>query len=257
MRQLRLHARSYGQGEPLVLLHGLFGSAAHWHHIAVRLAGHHRVLAVDLRNHGASPHSAEMDYPALAADVCAVLDERGLRDAAVLGHSMGGKVAMAMALCAPQRVRRLAVVDMAPAVYADTFSPLICAALRLDLAAIQTRECAERLLAPRIPSPSLRAMLLQNLVRRDGAWAWRIGWTAIARNMATLRGFPAALRCCRSDIPALFIRGGESDYVRPGHAALIRARFPQARFQTIAQAGHWVQADRPAELLQAMRAWLS
>lgn len=254
---VRLNARSYGRGEPLVLLHGLFGTAAHWHHIAVRMADRHQVLAVDLRNHGASPHAAQMDYPTLAADVCAVLDLHGLRDAAVLGHSMGGKVAMAMALCAPQRVRRLAVIDIAPAAYADTCSPLICAALRLDLAAIQTRECADRMLAAGVSSPTLRAMLLQNLVRRDGAWAWRIDWTAIARNMAALLGFPSARTRRRSDIPAVFIRGGNSDYVRPEHVALIEARFAHARLHTIANAGHWVHADRPAELVQAMRAWLA
>jgi esterase len=255
MESLELAVRRYGRGEPLLLLHGLFGSASQWHHIAVRLAATHRVLAVDLRNHGASSHAAHMDYPALADDVRRLLDVHGLAEANVLGHSMGGKVAMCLALRAPERVRRLAVVDIAPVPYEDEFRPLVCAALGLNLEAIGSREDADRALAARIPSAALRAMLLQNLVRRDGAWTWRIAWTSIAANLPALSAFPPARE--RSVLPALFVRGGNSDYVLPQHQAAIAARFPHARCETIDGAGHWVQADRPRELVALMQRWLA
>jgi esterase len=255
--RIRLAVRRYGRGEPLVLLHGLFGSASQWHHIAVRLAEAHEVLAVDLRNHGNSPHEALMDYPTMADDVDSLLESNGLEDAHVLGHSMGGKVAMTMALRTPRRVKRLTVVDIAPVVYADALRPLVCAALRLDLAAIATREEADRMLATHVPSAAVRAMLLQNLVRRDGAWAWRIHWAAIADNLTTLLGFPPALACERSELPVLFIRGGASDHLRPEHRPAIEARFPRAALRTIAGAGHWVQADQPGELVRVIRTWLT
>jgi esterase len=254
-RSARLAVRTYGQGEPLVLLHGLLGSSAHWHHIAMMLARECEVLAVDLRNHGASPHTETMDYPGMAADVLSLLDERGLSQASIVGHSMGGKVAMSLALLAPHRVRRLSVIDIAPADYADAFTPLLATLLNLDLQTIGSREEADRRLAGRIASRELRAMLLQNLVRRDGAWAWRVHLAAIARSLPALLGFPRQLErlCC--EVPALFVHGGASDYLQARHKLRIEALFPQARFHCIEGAGHWVQADRPAELAAVLRDW--
>lgn len=252
----RLACRSYGQGETVLLLHGLFGSAAQWHHIAVPLSRTRRVLTVDLRNHGASPHTAGMDYGQMSEDLRALVDAQELDEVAVVGHSMGGKVAMAFALQYPQRTRSLAVVDIAPTSYPDGFTALIYAALRLDLTAVRRREDADALLARHVPSVRLRAMLLQNLVHRDGGWAWRIHWKGIATGMNDLLAFPPPLCRRKSLVPALFIGGAASDHLGACHEDLIRALFADAAFDVIADAGHWVHVDQPGALTQRLDAWL-
>jgi pimeloyl-ACP methyl ester carboxylesterase len=254
---VRLALRRRGAGAPLVVLHGLLGSSANWHSIAVRLADRVDVLTLDLRNHGASPHAPAMDYPAMAEDVVEVLDAHGLADAHVLGHSMGGKVAMTLALAAPRRVRRLIVVDIAPVVYPrHDFKPLIDAARALDLGGVASRAEVDRRLAPGVPDDATRALLMQNLVRRGDALAWRIDWEAIAANLPAVIGFPSPLAGQRSEVPALFVNGGASDYVQPEHLAPILAIFPRAEFRTLAGAGHWVHVDAPAALTQLVRDWL-
>lgn len=256
MAPVPLACRSYGRGEPVLLLHGLFGSSAQWHHIAVPLAQRHRVLAVDLRNHGASPHTACMDYAQMSEDLCALLDAQGLQDAALVGHSMGGKLAMAFALRHPRRVRRLAVVDIAPVRYDDGFTPLIEAVLRVDLSQVRRREDADAQLARHIDSAALRAMLLQNLARRESGWAWRIHWQGIADSLEALLGFPSELCGNTSQVPALFIAGADSDYVPARHEPAIRSLFADAAIERIARAGHWVHADQPAALSRRLDDWL-
>lgn len=256
---MKLSCRDYpgadGGGPPLVLLHGLFGNAAQWHHIAAPLSARTRVLAADLRNHGLSPHADAMDYESMAGDLRELLDAQGIARARIVGHSMGGKVAMAFALLHPERTEALAVLDMAPATYQDHFSALICAALRLDLAEAGSRAEADRQLERFIPSARTRAMLLQNLVWRDGRLAWRIHWLGIGVSMPELLGFPSELQQQSSAVEALFVRGGASDYVLPRHQDMIHALFPRSRIVELAEAGHWLHADRPAALLQLLAAW--
>lgn len=256
-----LASRHYGQGdagETVLLLHGLFGSAAHWHHMAVPLSARHRVLAVDLRNHGASPHTESMDYPGMAEDVCALLDAQGLGRVHVVGHSMGGKVAMALALCQPQRLHSLVVLDMLPVPYPDRFGALVEALRAIDLAPVRTRADADRQLAPRVSEPRLRAMLLQNLVARgEGRWAWRIDWSVLAQALPVLMGFPPGLTERPARLPALFVRGALSDWHCAQGQAMARALFPLARFTELAGAGHWVHADQPGALLALLQAWLA
>lgn len=250
-----LAVRRYGQGAPLLLLHGLFGSSANWHAMAMRLAEHWQVLAIDLPNHGASPHAASMSYASMAAEVGRLLEALDIADAHVLGHSMGGKVAMTLALHAPQRVRGLIVVDIAPVTYEDRFSPLIDAMLRLELSTLGSREDADRRLARDLASAPVRALLLQNLVRREGGWAWRIDWRAIAANLPALLGFAPASEGRYSHVPALFVRGDASDYLLPTHHPAITSLFPHATFRTVAGAGHWVHADRPLQLIESIMSW--
>jgi pimeloyl-ACP methyl ester carboxylesterase len=252
----RLAFRSYGQGETVLLLHGLFGSAAQWHHIAVPLSRNRRVLAVDLRNHGASPHTASMDYRQMSEDLRALVDAQGLEEVAVVGHSMGGKLAMAFALQYPQRTRSLAVVDIAPTTYADGFTALIYAALRVDLATVRRREDADAQLARHVPSARLRTMLLQNLVRRGDGWDWRIHWRGIATGMKDLLGFPPPLCRRKSQVPALFVGGAASDFLGGCHEGPIRALFAHVAFDEIADAGHWVHVDQPGALTHRLDAWL-
>lgn len=244
-----------GTGAPLVLLHGLFGSAAQWHHIAAPLSARTRVLAVDLRNHGLSPHADAMDYESMADDLRELLDARGIARARIAGHSMGGKVAMAFALRHPGRTEALAVLDIAPARYHDHFSALVCAALRLDLGTARSREEADRQLGRFVPSARLRAMLLQNLAWRDGRLAWRIHWLGIGGSMPQLLGFPAGLQRAPSAIDALFVRGGASDYVAPRHEDTIQRLFPHSRIVELPEAGHWLHADQPAALVQLLAEW--
>lgn len=257
---MQLLCRNYpggdGGGPPLVLLHGLFGSAAQWHHIAAPLSARAPVLVVDLRNHGASPHADAMDYESMAGDLRELLDAQGIARARIVGHSMGGKVAMAFALLHPERTEALAVLDIAPVAYHDHFSALVCAALRLDLANAGSRGEVDRQLERFVPSARLRAMLLQNLAWRDGRLAWRIHWLGIGASMPGLLGFPSSLLRQCSAVDALFVRGGASDYVPLRHEDTIQRLFPRSRIVELADAGHWLHADQPAALVQLLAEWM-
>ncbi len=240
-----LHFQEQGEGEPLLILHGLFGSGSNWRRIAKALADHHRVLLVDLRNHGQSPHHRVMDYPAMAADVSALMEQLGLEQANLLGHSMGGKVAMWLALEAPHRVQRLVVADMAPVPYPDDgeHRALINALLELDLGALDSRADATRQLAQAIPSLGIRQFLLTNLEQRDGQWRWRIPLQRLREELDTIRGFPEPHG--QYPGPSLFIHGGRSSYVTEESHPLITRLFPGATFSTLPDCGHWLHAEDP------------
>jgi esterase len=252
-----LRWREYGSGPPLVLLHGLFGSRNNWYIVAKLLSTHFRVLVPDLRNHGDSPWMAEMDYRAMAEDVRQFLEAHVPGTVSILGHSMGGKVAMAFALSHPTRLRKLLVLDIAPADYPDGFTAYIDAVSRLNLGQLQDRREADRLLKEQISSDAVRALLLQNLVRRGSVFDWRINFSAIASNLAELTSFPQELLVHPCERPALFIRGAASDYVSDQHQCLIRRLFPKATFETLPDAGHWLHIDQPALLAETIRHWLS
>jgi pimeloyl-ACP methyl ester carboxylesterase len=254
-RKMQLHFKEYGQGRAVILLHGLFGSADNWHPIAVRLAEEFHVFAVDHRNHGQSPHSAEMDYPIMAADVDRFCAARALESAMVIGHSMGGKTAMQLALHYPGRVEKLVVADMAPRAYAAAHDKIFAALLALELPKFQNRTQIEEALAPEIPNPVLRRFLLKNLGRNEtGGFFWKINLPDIAENYWRLRE-PVAGNAPFAK-PVLFIRGGKSKYLLPEDEPLIREWFPAAQMQTIPEAGHWVHADRPEEFLRLVLEFL-
>jgi pimeloyl-ACP methyl ester carboxylesterase len=246
---MQLHFKQLGQGEPLVLLHGLFGSADNWFGVAPKLAEKFHVLIPDLRNHGHSPHHAEMDYPLMAADVEKFFVAQKLTSACVIGHSMGGKVAMQFALDFPARVKKLVVVDMAPRAYQRAHDHIFEALLELDLAAFQTRPQIEAALAPKIPSLNLRRFLLKNLGRTDdGKFIWKLNLRGVAENYSRLgevlnAGQPFAG-------PTLFLRGGKSNYLTAADEPEIRRLFPATQIQTIPAAGHWVHADAPEGFLR-------
>jgi len=243
---IELTYREYGQGSPLVILHGLFGSAASWGGHAKAFAAHHRVIVPDLRNHGTSPHADAMDYPSMADDVVALLDRLGLERGALLGHSLGGKVAMQFALHHGDRVERLIVADIAPRTYVGNQDAVIAALEAMDMSLVGSRADADRLLARTIDQPPLRAFLLTNLVRLDDGFAWRINLPAIVANLLTIYAFPEPAGLAYQG-PALFVAGAESNYVRNEDEAPIRALFPDAQFSRIAGAGHWLHADHPDE----------
>jgi pimeloyl-ACP methyl ester carboxylesterase len=253
-----LHVRAMGAGEPVVILHGLLGSGRNWQGVGRELAGRWRVLLPDLRDHGRSPWSERIDYLAMAADLEALLDREGLPAAAFVGHSMGGKVAMTLALLRPERVHRLAVVDIAPVDYGGRgFLDYIAALKALDLATLARRALADAALAPMIADAAVRAFLLQNLEAKHGHLAWAANLDGLARAMPTITGFPTAeVAGRRYDGPALFLRGELSHYVLPEHWATIRALFPRYRLVTVRGAGHWVHADAPAVVTAALERFL-
>jgi esterase len=252
-----LAAVEYGAGPPLAILHGLFGSGRNWASMAQRLAAHHRVIAIDLRNHGASPWAETMDYREMAEDVRATLQARGYDRVALLGHSMGGKVAMTAALEHGAAVERLIVADIAPVAYAVRHLGQVRVMRELDLANIKRRSDADAALAPAIPDAAERAFLLQNLVFEDGRARWRLNLEAIEREMQRLVGFPAIQAGRTYDGPCLFVAGSRSDYLRPDHEAVIRRLFSNAEITNIENAGHWLHAEQPTAFLAVVEAFLN
>ena len=248
-----LHAVEAGDGPPLVLLHGLFGSARNFGAVQRHLAARFRVIALDLRNHGDSPHAATMTYDAMAEDVAETLARLGVGPAVVVGHSMGGKAAMRLALGRPGVVARLVVVDIAPAVSPPDLRGYVQAMMALDLAPGLTRAEADAALAAAVPSAAVRGFLLQNLKFGD-APAWRLGLAEIAAAMPAIEGWEAP-EGARFDGPCLFVRGERSDYVRPEHRETIRALFPAVRFAMVKGAGHWVHAENPAGFLAVVESF--
>jgi esterase len=251
---LELAHTEHGSGPPVVILHGLLGSARNWASIAKHLAGAYRVLAVDLRNHGSSPWADAMGYEAMAEDVAALIARLGLAPPAVVGHSMGGKVAMELALSHGDAVGRLVVVDIAPVRYERSFAPYVEAMRQADLS-VDRRSDVDESLRPAVPDAGVRAFLLQNLVSSDGGFAWRVNLSALSANMDAIMGFPTSTSR-KYERPALFLSGGRSDYVRPEHRAGIERLFTRAGYEVIEDAGHWVHAERPAAFLEVLERFL-
>ena len=252
-----LAATEYGEGSPIAILHGLFGSGRNWASIAQRLAEHHRVIAFDLRNHGVSPWAATMDYAAMAEDVQAAMLARGHRRYALIGHSMGGKVAMVAALTDPAAIERLVIVDIAPVARPVPFLGYIRAMRALDLSAITRRRDAEAQLATAVPDPAERGLLLQGLVFGDGPPRWRLNLAVLEAALPTLAGFPTVPPSTIYDGPTLFIAGGKSRALRPEFEPAIRVLFPNAAVARIQDAGHWVHAERPAAFLALVEPFLA
>ncbi len=244
-----------GAGPPVALLHGLFGAGSNFAAIQRRLGAARRVVAFDLRNHGASPHDPAMSYAAMAEDVLDSLSALGVREAALVGHSMGGKVAMQAALLRPDRVSRLLVADIAPVRYDPAFRGIADAMLAMPLGPGLTRAAADAMLAPAVPDPAVRGFLLQNL-RLGPTPAWRIGLHEIAANLPGIEGWDAPPGAQYAG-PVLVLRGERSGYVRPEHRPAVRALFPAARFMTLKGAGHWLHADAPDAFVEIVQAFLA
>jgi pimeloyl-ACP methyl ester carboxylesterase len=248
-----LNAIQSGEGPPVVMLHGLFGAARNFGAIQRGLAPRYRVIALDMRNHGDSPHAVDMRYPTLAADVRETLQAMGIETAAVIGHSMGGKAAMAMALQWPASVGRVLVSDIAPVSYEHGNTTYTSAMQAIPLTPGLTRRDADAALGQAVPDQTLRPFLLQNL-RLGAQPAWRIGLEEIAAAVADLEGWVALPGVYEG--PSLFVRGANSDYVLAEHRPLIRSQFPRAHFLAIKNVGHWVHADNPSGFLSVVEAFL-
>ncbi len=238
---------------PVLLAHGLFGSGKNLGGLARRLAETRRVISVEMRNHGDSFHDPDHSYPALAGDLAKVIAANG-GQADVLGHSMGGKAAMVLALTRPELVRKLVVMDIAPYAYSHTQSGLIDAMEAMDLIGLRLRSEADARLATAIDEPGVRAFLLQSLDLKADPPRWKYNLAGLRDQMPLLIGWPEMPKGSY-DGPALFLAGAESDYCREPQLEAIRAYFPQARMRYFAGAGHWLHADRPAEVAEAVAAF--
>jgi pimeloyl-ACP methyl ester carboxylesterase len=269
----RLHARTVGEaGPPVVFVHGLFGQGKNWTTIAKGLADRHRVTLLDLPNHGHSPWTDRADYLDMAEMVAAELERLG-EPVTLVGHSMGGKVAMQLALRRPELVRALVVVDVAPVEYptrggrtddpdeeASPFAAFIAAMQAIDLQTLRSRADAHAALRAAVPSTMVRSFLLQSLVREetgDGAgWRWRLNLDALERDLDLLRGFPDPPPGAHYDGPVLWIAGANSTYVLPEDRERMDALFPATRLVRIKGAGHWVHSEQPEIFLETLRRFL-
>lgn len=237
---------------PLLIAHGLYGSARNWGVIAKRLSDERQVVAVDMRNHGNSPWTERHRYADMAEDLAEVIAAIGGR-ADVLGHSMGGKAAMMLALSHGDKVRRLVLGDIAPVAYGHSQIQFIEAMRAVDLARVEKRSDAEAQLAALGVERALQSFFTQSLDLKEKRW--RLNLDTLAADMDQILSFPEVSG--RWDGPALFLTGSESDYVRPEHRPRIRELFPQARFAKLSGAGHWLHADKPREFEATVRAFLN
>ncbi len=253
--EILFHRELGGAGKPpLVVLHGLLGSSRNWLTTGGDLAARYHVFALDLRNHGKSPHDAVMDYDAMMGDVLAWMDAQGLGKVALMGHSMGGKVAMLLACRHPERVERLVVVDIAPKDYLSHAHRAEFAAMNeLRLETLQSRGEAELRFEARVGDWAMRKFLTTNLERDEagGGWRWQINLQVITAALTEIEGNPLASED-KFDGPVLFVTGGKSRYVREEDFSVIAAHFPKARRVEIAGAGHNPHMETRGEFVAAL-----
>lgn len=252
---MHLNFKTFGQGDPIIILHGLFGTLDNWQTIAKKLAETHMVYIVDQRNHGRSPHHEEHDYPGMAEDLRNFMEENWIYHATIIGHSMGGKAAMQFALEHPDMVDKLVVVDISPKAYPGSHHEIFDALLSLPLKTISGRQDADDHLAKFISDPDVRLFLMKNLTRKkDGTYRLKANVEALRRH------YPDILAATESgdifDGQALFIRGGKSKHMVDGDEVRIWELFPMAEIKIIEDAGHWVHADAPDELLGLVQDFL-
>jgi esterase len=240
---MNLNFHEYGNGPPLLVLHGLLGSLDNWHTLSKVIAASHRVLAVDQRNHGRSPHSDVFTYDAMTEDLVELLDRLQIKSASVLGHSMGGKTAMQLALSHQDRVEKLIVVDISPRAYPPLHDELLDALLSVDLSAHRSRQQVDKALEARVPDSAVRQFLLKNLSRdASGEFSWKANMNVISRNYGQIaREITAQIPFPK---PTLFVKGSRSHYILDSDTTVIRRLFPLATISTL-EAGHWVHAETP------------
>ena len=252
---MELYYKEYGEGFPLLILHGLLGSSGNWHTLSRNVfSKEYRVLTVDLRNHGQSPHSEEMSYALMAEDVSRLAARLELDRVHVLGHSMGGKVAMELAVRYPDLVDKLIVVDIAPKTYPDHHSYILDALEAVDIDKIESRQEVDKELSRAIEFDPVRQFLLKNLGYDSTAgYSWKPNLHSIRETYSHIAGAPMTGQFSGS---VLFIRGGKSDYISDTDFEQIRDNFPYAALVTIANAGHWVHAEAPSEFAERVMEFL-
>jgi pimeloyl-ACP methyl ester carboxylesterase len=245
---VELHFKDYGSGYPLLILHGLFGMLDNWHSLSRRFAEHFHVFAVDQRNHGRSPHTESFSYELMARDLLAFMDHHHLREAHIIGHSMGGKTAMQFALSYPERVSKLVVVDIAPKKYPRKHDQILEAIGLLDIERYRSRGDIDEALKTNIGDVAVRQFLLKNL-RSDGEgrYRWKMNLDAIRRNYENVMGAIDSKTLYRK--PTLFLKGVNSSYVTDEDEKEIKRLFPNSKIESILGAGHWIHAEAPEKFV--------
>ena len=251
-----LFYKEFGEGPPLVILHGLLGSSDNWLSIAKKLADNRRVFILDQRNHGRSFHHEEFNYEIMADDIHQFVAANGISKPDLIGHSMGGKVAMNYAVKFQQDLNKLVVVDIGPKAYPNHHGHILEGLSAIDLSLIKTRNEADQQLSNWVPALEERQFLLKNLARNDSShFEWKMNLEVIRREIDQV-GKPLHAGS-KSDATSLFIYGGNSNYVVPDDIADIKAVFPNASFKRIEGSGHWVHAEQPENFLEAVEIFLS
>lgn len=246
---MKLNFKTFGEGEPLIVLHGLFGMLDNWLTLSRKFAEHYQVFIIDQRNHGKSPHDDVIDYPSMAEDLYDFMVDHDIPQAYFLGHSMGGKTVMQFAHLYPEKVKKLIVVDIAPKRYKGGQEPIFEALFNVDLNKVDSRSDAEEMLAQTIDEQEIRLFLLKNLARqKEGHYRWKMNLPAIYDHYQDILG--SIENETPFVNPSLFIRGGQSRYIQDEDFSLIREQFPNAEIATVEKAGHWVHAEAPEELLK-------
>lgn len=254
-----------GQGEPLIILHGLFGSSKNWQSLSKVFSKHFDVLTLDLRNHGESFHSDVMDYPAMVDDVYQLLNQLGIKSCRLIGHSMGGKIAMLFASDYPQLVSQLVVADIAPIAYEHSYDHLIDPVMALNLDEMDSRAAIDQALQVDISNAQLRQFLLQSLFREPSLpdlWRWKINWSSIKQHIDKIKDFPSLesdsalhgtpTKSLKVNTPAFFISGELSEYVDEKGKDAINQHFEKPQFKVLKGANHWLHAEQPKQFTEAV-----
>ncbi len=251
---MNLYFRELGEGDPIIILHGLFGASDNWLSIGKVLADNFKVFLVDQRNHGQSPHNDSFDYPTMAKDLEEFISFQAIDNPIILGHSMGGKTAMQYAVNHPEKWKKLIVVDIAPKSYPVHHDTILEGLNSLVLSNINSRGEADRQLAAYVPEIGVRQFLLKNLTRGTNGFEWKINLPILTKNIDIIGdGLNGKLADTK---PVLFINGANSNYIKEEDHGIIKEKFPEARIITIKGAGHWVHAEKPEEFLDTLLAFI-
>jgi esterase len=251
---MKLFFREYGQGKPLLILHGLFGSSDNWLTQAKLFADSFKVYTVDLRNHGLSPHSDVFDYQSMVSDLAEFVDDHNIIAPVIIGHSMGGKAAMNFALAFPEKIDKLIVVDISPRAYDLEHYAILDGLNAIPINSIVSRNEADEILSKYVPESDVRQFLLKNLQRKPaGGFSWNINLPVLTLKLSNI-GLDLQVNGTFTK-PTLFIRGARSNYVLDSDWNRITTIFPEAMLETL-ETGHWVQAEKPKEFVEVTMRWL-
>lgn len=252
---MKLNFRKTGTGEPLIILHGLFGSADNWFSIAKELEKDYTLYLIDQRNHGDSPHSEEWNYQLMAADLKELMDDQGIESAYLMGHSMGGKTAMAFALQIPEKVKKLIVADISPRYYPLHHQEILKGLNAIPVGQIKSRKEADDILAKYVSNIGIRQFLLKSLGRNEaGGFEWKVNLKVITEKIEIVGDEINSDRPFEN--PTLFMGGENSDYIQESDKADISMLFPNSNIIYIKNAGHWLHAEQPGAVIETVRAFL-